>query len=268
MSKKIAFIGAGKMASAIVNGLIDSKLFQPSDIYCTCGNDSTGIDLAQATGIQYLENLDSELTNIDFLVLACKPQQIEALDANNTSKHEHLTIISILAGTPISKLRSKFPKAQNIIRSMPNTPGQIGRGVTAYSSEQPLEDVLLHSIESILGALGIVYKVPENQLDAVTAVSGSGPAYVFEFIEALTDAGVQAGLEETLALSLAKETVLGSALLLDQSNTSPEALRKAVTSPGGTTEAALNILQNGKFRNLICEAVLSAKHRSIELANS
>ena len=96
---------------------------------------------------------------------------------------------------------------------MPNTPGQIGRGVTAYSSEQPLEDALLHSIESILGALGIVYKVPENQLDAVTAVSGSGPAYVFEFIEALTDAGVQAGLEETLALSLAKETVLGLSLI-------------------------------------------------------
>ena len=110
--------------------------------------------------------------------------------------------------------------------------------------------------------------MPEDQLDAVTAVSGSGPAYVFEFIEALTDAGVQAGLEETLALSLAKETVLGSALLLDQSDTSPEALRKAVTSPGGTTEAALNVLQNGKFRNLICEAVLSAKHRSIELADS
>lgn len=149
---------------------------------------------------------------------------------------------------------------------MPNTPGQISAGVTAYASENPMDESASNLIESILGALGSVYSVPESQLDAVTAVSGSGPAYVFEFIAALSQAGVQAGLEPSLAAALAIETVSGSAELLKQSGQSPESLRDAVTSPGGTTEAALNSLKSADFRALIQQAVSKAKARSIELA--
>jgi pyrroline-5-carboxylate reductase len=126
----------------------------------------------------------------------------------------------------------------------------------------------LQLIESILGALGTVHSVNESQIDAITALSGSGPAYVFEFISALINAGKKAGLEDNLANTLAIETVLGSAKLLKESGASPEELRNAVTSPGGTTEAALNTLSENDFRTLIQTAVLSAKKRSIELAQS
>ena len=151
---------------------------------------------------------------------------------------------------------------------MPNTPGQIGCGSTAYASLNALGAKELESIETILGALGSVHPVNESQIDAVTAISGSGPAYVFEFISALINAGIKAGLEENLAKTLAVETVLGSAQLLKESEFSADNLRDAVTSPGGTTEAALKTFTEGDFRVLIESAVLNAKKRSIELAQS
>ena len=268
MNQKIAFIGAGRMASAIVKGLIDSNIYSPSQILCTCGKDSTGQKLAESTSIQHVEHLDAHILDIDYLILACKPQQLTDLQIPSNSQMDHLSVISILAGTPIKKLRKQFPEVQNIIRSMPNTPGQIGQGVTAYTSEKTLSDELNSEISSILGALGAVYRVSESQLDAVTAISGSGPAYVFEFISALTRAGIKAGLETTLAQALAEKTVLGSSLLLEESPLSPEALRDAVSSPGGTTEAALKVLEESKFRELIQAAVLRAKARSEELAQS
>jgi pyrroline-5-carboxylate reductase len=268
MSQKIAFIGAGRMASAIVKGLLEASLFSASDIYCTCGNDATGIKLSEATGIQFVENLEPHIETIDFLVLACKPQQLPDLELPFLDKLKHLTILSILAGTPIHKLRKAFPLAQNIIRSMPNTPGQIGEGVTAYAPEKPLSNSDTSRIESILGALGSVYCVSESQLDAVTAISGSGPAYVFEFISALTESGKEAGLEAELAQALAEKTVLGSSLLLKESQLSPDALRDAVTSPGGTTEAALKVLNEAHFRAMVQTAVMKAKARSEELAQN
>ena len=151
---------------------------------------------------------------------------------------------------------------------MPNTPGQIGCGSTAYATLNPLETEELQLIERILGALGTVHSVSESQIDAITALSGSGPAYVFEFISALIDAGTKVGLDGNLAKTLATETVIGSAKLLKKSESSPEDLRNAVTSPGGTTEAALNTLSENDFRALIEAAVLSAKKRSIELAKN
>lgn len=268
MKKKIAFIGAGRMATAIVKGLIQKKIFSPNEIVCISAKDNTGTILAQVTGITAADSLLPFIPEIETLVLACKPQQLDQIDPNILETGSQITLISILAGTPISRLSKAFPKLKNIIRSMPNTPGQIGCGSTAYASLNTLEAGELQLIESILGALGTVHSVNESQIDAITALSGSGPAYVFEFISALINAGKQAGLEDNLANTLAIETVLGSAKLLKESGASPEELRNAVTSPGGTTEAALNTLSENDFRTLIQTAVLSAKKRSIELAQS
>ncbi|MDG1701838.1 MAG: pyrroline-5-carboxylate reductase [Opitutae bacterium] len=268
MKKKIAFIGAGRMATAIVKGLIQKKVYSPNEIVCLCGNDNTGSTLAQASGITEADSLLPYVSEMDTLVLACKPQQLENIDASTLVNASHITLISILAGTPIARLSKCFPQVKNIIRSMPNTPGQIGCGSTAYASLNTLEAKELDSIETILGALGSVHPVNESQIDAVTALSGSGPAYVFEFISALVNAGINTGLEENLAKNLALETVLGSAQLLKESTYSADDLRDAVTSPGGTTEAALNRLSEGDFRALIQNAILKAKKRSEELAQS
>lgn len=268
MKKKIAFIGAGRMATAIVKGLIQKKVYTSDEIVCTSGDDDTATILAQESGITAVDSLLPFVPEVETLVLACKPQQLDQINSSILEQAAHITLISILAGTPIRRLSESFPRVKNIIRSMPNTPGQIGCGSTAYATFNPLETEELQLIERILGALGTVHSVSESQIDAITALSGSGPAYVFEFISALIDAGTKAGLDGNLAKTLAIETVIGSAKLLKKSESSPEDLRNAVTSPGGTTEAALNTLNENDFRALIEAAVLSAKKRSIELAKN
>ena len=268
MKKKIAFIGAGRMATAIVKGLIQNKVYEPGEIVCIAGNDDTGTILANESGITAADSLLSYIPEVETIVLACKPQQLEQIDSSILKESSHITLISILAGTPINRLSQSFPKVKNIIRSMPNTPGQIGCGSTAYASLNTLKTEELELIEGILSALGTVHPVEESQIDAITALSGSGPAYVFEFISALINAGIEAGLEANLAKTLATETVLGSAKLLKGSESSAEELRNAVTSPGGTTEAALDTLSEKDFRALIQSAVLSAKKRSEELAKN
>ena len=154
------------------------------------------------------------------------------------------------------------------MRAMPNTPGQIGAGITCYASLNHLEDADREDVEKILGSMGQVIPLDEEYLDAVTAVSGSGPAYVFEFVAALRDGGIAAGLEPEVAYKLALETTLGAARLLASTGESPENLRDRVTSPGGTTMAALEVLNEREFRNILADAVEAARKRSIEMAQS
>jgi len=266
MSTRIAFLGAGRMASAIVRGLIHNEVYRPGEIACTCGDDPTGPQLAEATGIRYEADITAALREAGTFVLACKPQQFGAIDPALAEAAEGTLVLSILAGTPIPRLAAKFPSARNLVRTMPNTPGQIGAGVTAYASRDPLSGADAERVESILRSLGNVHAVDEAQLDAVTALSGSGPAYVFEFAAALREAGVACGLEAGLAESLAVDTLLGASKLLARSDDSPEALRDAVTSPGGTTAEALRVFHEADFRALVRKALAAAKARSIELA--
>lgn len=265
---RVVFLGAGRMASAMVGGLIGRQVYRPEEMACNCGDDDTGPTLAAKTGIGFSRDLDELLPGADILVLACKPQQLNTLhDSLGKLSHNKL-IISILAGTTIARLAERFPQARNIVRSMPNTPGQIGQGATAYAAKEKLSADDHATVEAILGALGLTIKLPESQLDAVTAVSGSGPAYVFEFTKAVEEAGVQAGLEREVAMKLAKKTVLGAALLMDHSEEDPETLRNHVTSPGGTTQAALESFAAGNLREIVADAVMAAKARSIELNQS
>ena len=254
------------MASAIVRGLLEKEHYAPAEIACTCGDDPTGPALAENPGIQYLADITSALYEAEAVVLACKPQQFAALCPELAEAARGKLVLSILAGTPISRLSETFNHARNIVRTMPNTPGQIGAGVTAFTPLRELSDKDSQIVENTLSSLGNYHEVDEVDLDAVTALSGSGPAYVFEFAAALRDAGVKAGLDEALADALSVDTLLGAAMLLADSEERPEALRDAVTSPGGTTAAALKVFEDGGFRELIHQALSAAKTRSLELA--
>jgi pyrroline-5-carboxylate reductase len=266
MSIKIAFIGAGRMASAIVHSLIEQKHFAPAEIACTCGDDPSGPSLANATGIQYFPDITNALDETETVLLACKPQELGRIDPGLAEAAGGKLIISILAGIPIAQLHDTFVKARNIVRTMPNTPGQIGAGVSAFAPLRELSEKDQNIVEITLSSLGNYHEVEESDLDAVTALSGSGPAYVFEFAAALRDAGAEAGLPPELAESLSVDTLLGAAMLLAESGKPAEDLRNAVTSPGGTTAAALEILEEAGFRRIIRRAVAAAKARSIALA--
>lgn len=266
MHTRIAFIGAGRMASAIIRGLLEKNHYQPTEIACTCGDDPTGPELADELGIQYHRDITQSVIEADAVVLACKPQQFTTLDDALVEAASQKLVISILAGTPLKRLGDKFTDARNVVRTMPNTPGQIGAGVTAFAPLRELNEKDVQIVENTLSSLGNFHEVNEDDLDAVTALSGSGPAYVFEFAAALREAGISCGLDTELATSLTIDTLLGAAMLLAESDTSAEALRNAVTSPGGTTAAALQVFSDANFRGLVDQALAAAKARSIELA--
>lgn len=269
MNKKIAFIGAGKMVSAIVRSLLRSGSFDKKNISCCSANDGTSETLSKETGIvrhPTTEELLSENPNL--LVLGCKPQQLDDLPESIGLLATEVLILSIMAGSTLTRLKEKFPFSPNIVRSMPNTPGQIGAGITGYLFSQKPAPEHQELIHNVLAALGKVKEVNrEADIDSVTAISGSGPAYVFEFTCALENAAKQIGLAPPLAKELAIQTVIGAAKLMENSNSEPEELRKQVTSPNGTTYAALESLSKDQFRDIIQRAVLAAKERSTQLSN-
>lgn len=262
----IAFLGAGRMASAIVGGLLAKNVCAPAELACTDGGDDTARQLAARTGISAAPDLPALLSTADAIVLACKPQQLAGLDSRVADLSAGKLILSILAGKRLVRLAQVFPRARNIVRAMPNTPGQIGAGISAWCALHPLAHGDLARVNAILGALGQVVELHEAQLDAVTGLSGSGPAYVFEFAAALRDAGEAAGLPRATAWKLARETLLGSARLLARTGDEPEILRDQVTSPNGTTFAGLQRMAARDFRGLIKDTVLAATERSRELS--
>jgi len=261
-----AFIGAGRMASAMVGGLLARRAAPPAGIACIGGNDDTAQLLARRTGITAAADYAALLATADTVVLACKPQQLAGLDPRVADLTAGRLLISILAGTRLERLAKTFPRVRNLVRAMPNTPGQIGAGITGWCARQALSPADRRLVDTVLGALGKVIELEEPLLDAVTALSGSGPAYLFEFVAALRDGGVAAGLSREVAAELAQETVLGAARLLAESGAEPEALRDQVTSPHGTTFAGLQRMAARGFRDTIRETVLAAKARSEELS--
>ena len=269
MKLALAFVGAGKMVTAIVEGLLAKDIFKPEEMACVSAPDGTSEKLAAATGISWAKNLESLLSDQpDRLLLGCKPQQLAQLEPSALQVEGSL-VLSIMAGKTLGSLREKFPTARNIVRSMPNTPGQIGAGVTGYLfARTPAEDDRA-DVERILSALGKVFPVEEEaHIDCVTAISGSGPAYLFEFACALEEAGASIGLDKEVAKELAIETILGAGRLMARSEHHPETLRNHVTSPNGTTQAALETFVEGDFRELVRRAVQAARDRSIELSDA
>jgi pyrroline-5-carboxylate reductase len=262
----IAFLGSGNMATAFAEGLLAKNAAPQSDLRCFSASGKSAAVLAEKTGILQARSLVELLAGADTLVVAFKPQHLATADPALANLTDGKLVLSVLAGKKISSLQRVFPRARNIVRTMPNTPGQIGAGITGWCVTAPLSATDRATVETILGALGKAVEVAEPQMDAVTGVSGSGPAYVFEFAAALRDAGVAAGLAPETAQTLAVETLLGAARLLARKNIEPETLRNQVTSPNGTTFAGLQRMAARDFRGVIRETVLAAKARSEELS--
>lgn len=250
----------------MVDGLLAKNAATPGELICLGGADDTAAKLQARTGIAIAPDLDELLREAGTLVVAFKPQHLGSADPRLAALTDGKLIVSILAGKRIASLERAFPRARNIVRTMPNTPGQIGAGITGWCARTALRDDDRAVVEKLLRSLGEVVEVPEADLDAVTGVSGSGPAYVFEFAAALRDAGIAAGLSKETADMLAVETLLGSARLLARKKIDPEILRDQVTSPNGTTFAGLQRLKAGDFRGLIKETVRAATERSKELS--
>jgi pyrroline-5-carboxylate reductase len=264
----IAFIGAGNMAQAMVEGLISKAVISTDKIKCLGGLGNSAQKLSDKTGIKKAVSVEDLLKDSSTLVVAFKPQHLTQVGSTLSQVTQGLLVVSVLAGKRINTLDTSFPLARNIVRCMPNTPGKIGAGITGWCSKKQLSTEDEITLNALLGALGKSVEVREDQMDAVTGVSGSGPAYVFEFAAALRDAGIKAGLAADTANTLAVETLLGAAKLLVSENKTSEFLRDQVTSPNGTTFAGLKRLSEGNFRELITETVLAAKKRSEELSLS
>lgn len=266
MKPRLAFIGAGRMAGAMVRGILKTGSWKAQDIVCTGARDGTAEALAAETGIRFSYDWNELFDGAEWIILACKPQQLKELPDSLAGLIRDKRILSILAGTTLKRLRTSFPGAVNIVRTMPNTPGMIGAGVSAYSALQKMTDEEEAVVREMLSALGEAIPMEEVFLDAVTGVSGSGPAYVFEFVAALRDGGIAAGLDEQTAYRLALKTVQGAAALLKAVPETPETHRNWVSSPGGTTLAGLKVMEEADFRGIMKATVKAATERSRELS--
>ncbi len=260
---KIGFIGAGKMATAIVKGLI-SNGFSKDDIAVYDIAENAIAEFAKVTEISGNNDVENLIANSDTIVLAVKPQYMERAVKDYKSLLKDKLIISIAAGVKIDSIQ-KMCGAENVIRVMPNTPALVGEGASAYAISKTVSKQDAEFAEKFLNSFGKVVSVPENLLDAVTGLSGSGPAYVFDFIQGLADGGVKEGLPRDIALQLAAQTVFGAAKLMIETGEHPAVLKDMVTSPGGTTAAGLATLEKNAFKGTLIETVSAATNRSKEL---
>ncbi len=262
MSVKLGVIGGGVMGAAIVSRLIDLGTYQSSEILISEPTLSQREVLQQLYGVQVTD--DNNLAAMaPVLLLAIKPQIFETVVAKLFQPAADL-VISILAGVNIAQLERGFPD-RAVVRAMPNTPATVGMGITALAAGNHVSAAQLELATQIFQAVGEVIPIPESMMDAVTGLSGSGPAYVALAIEALADGGVAAGLPRQIADRLALQTVLGTAGLLKESHLHPAQLKDRVTSPGGTTIAGVRELERSGFRSALIEAVMAAANRSREL---
>ncbi len=273
--KKICFIGAGNMTEAFLKGLIKKQIFDTSNIFCIDIN-TTRLDYISKT---YKANccvsddtaLTEKLSGVQIFVLSVKPQNLDDIapllaKLNPANK----ILISILAGIKIGKLQRITSQFENveIIRVMPNTPSLVGEGALAYSFAQNASQESKNMTSLILSSLGVCEEVHEKDLDAITALSGSGPAYVFYLAEAMIEAGIEMGLSQEISTKLAIQTIFGAGFMMKSNDDSPQVLRQKVTSKGGTTEAAINYFDDSELKKLIKNGLEIAKQKSIELSKS
>ena len=265
----VGFLGAGQMATALAlgwakAGLLDATRSRAADPY-----PDARAKFRAATGVTAGESNLAVLAECDVLVLAVKPQVMAAVlaDVKPAVRASHL-FVSIAAGLTLKTLADGLGETTRLVRVMPNTPCLVGASATGYSpgATATPEDAAL--VERLFGAVGVAYRVPEHLLDAVTGLSGSGPAFVYLFIEALADGGVKCGLPRATAQALAAQTVMGAAKMVLETGQHPGALKDAVASPGGTTIAGLHALERAAFRAAAMDAVEAATKRAQELGKT
>jgi pyrroline-5-carboxylate reductase len=257
----IGFIGGGNMAEALIKGMTAEGM---KDIIVSEPRKERGQELEKTYGVKVAQSSREIASSCDIIILAVKPQNMESvLDELSDVIDDTKTVVSIAAGITLSYLQSRL-KTNKIVRVMPNTPALIQEGMSVYSLCECFTGSEVNIVKSILMSIGRVIALPERLMDAVTAVSGSGPAFIALFIEAMIEAGEKLGLNRNDATELAVQTALGTAKLLD-TGMSTENLRQMVTSPGGTTAAGLKVFEEKGLKPIVFEALRAAKNRAEEL---
>lgn len=267
-SVSLGFIGSGRMASAIAKGILQQQLLRPDQIWCLDSHQESAERLAAETGAHWTTDPAVLGEKTTHLVLACKPTHVATLDEGWTEWSRDKSLLSIVAGIRLKNLQKRFPNASGIVRCMPNTPAQVGAGVTGYSPDSRVSTKDREIWQQILSSLGVSLQVEEDELDLVTALSGSGPAYFFEFTNLLEKAAIELGFTAEKAALLARHTFTGSAKLLQASGKDAETLRKEVTTPGGTTEAGLNVMAANNLAATLKQTLIAASKKSEELSSS
>lgn len=266
LKEKIGFIGGGKMGEALSNGIINAKLSTPDNIMVSDVVAERCRLLTKEHGIKTTQNNKDVASFADIIILAVKPQLMNDVLVNlkNDIAHRHL-VVSIAAGIPIRFIESRLHGDVRVIRVMPNTPCLTGASATAFAPGKYATHADGQLVFTIFNAVGKVFELDEKYLDAVTGLSGSGPAYVYMFIEALSDGGVKMGLARDVATTLAAQTVLGAAKMVLETGQHPAQLKDAVTSPGGTTIEGISKLEDGGLRSAVIHAVEAATLKSKKL---
>ena len=264
---ELFFMGTGKMATAIAGGIVKKNVFNGNDL---CGFDissAAAAEFTKTTGVCTVSDPAAAIAASSAILIAVKPQMITAALEQFKEILKDKLILSIAAGISIARL-AELTGSKRIIRIMPNTPALIGCGAAAFTPSQDAsaEDIALAG--KIFSAVGVAVQLKESDMDAVTALSGSGPAYAFEFVQALADGGVAEGLARDTALKLAAQTLLGAAMMVLETGEHPAILKDKVTSPAGTTSRALEILAERGFSGTVIQAVRAAAKRSKELGKN
>ncbi|MET0402188.1 MAG: pyrroline-5-carboxylate reductase [Cystobacter sp.] len=266
LERTIAFLGAGNMAEALIKGLLRAGTARPDSIIATGRREERLEPLRRTYGVRTTLDNIAAVREADVVVLAVKPQALDkVLVQVAPAVSPQKLFISVAAGVPLAVMERRLGAGARVIRTMPNTPSLVGAGACALSGGTHATEDDMAVASRVFQSVGITTVVDENLLDAVTGLSGSGPAYIFLVIEALSDAGVKVGLPRYTAQKLAAQTVLGSAQLLIETNTHPGQLKDQVTSPGGTAIAGLHTLEAGGLRTTLINAVEAATRRSREL---
>ncbi|WP_285249405.1 pyrroline-5-carboxylate reductase [Pseudarthrobacter sp. fls2-241-R2A-168] len=272
MSNRIAFLGCGSMNEAILGGLLEAGT-DPADIVATVRRAERAAELAERhhgitaiAGEEEPDNNKQASKGSAVVILGVKPVGITELAREiSSSLAPDTVVVSVAAAVSIAQLEAALPAGQPVIRTMPNTPAKLGRGVVSVSPGTSCTPEQLQKVKDILQGAGTVVEVPEEQVDALSAISGSGPAYAFYLAEAMAAAGQELGLDAELSLLLARETVAGAGFMLAEPGADPAALRKAVTSPNGTTERAIATFDERGIPSIIAAGARAAADRAAEI---
>jgi pyrroline-5-carboxylate reductase len=263
----IGFLGAGKMATALASGWISAGLVRAEQIRASDPAAEARDHFQRETGVAVGTSNKDVVAASEAVVLAVKPQQVaEVLSEVAPLFGSRHLLISIAAGIPLARLADLLGSQARLVRVMPNTPALVGAGAAAHAASAAATPHDIELVDRLLNAVGRAFPLPEKLLDAVTGLSGSGPAFVYVLIEALSDGGVLMGLPRAAATELAAQTVLGAARMVLETNQHPGALKDMVTSPAGTTITGLHALEKGGFRAVIMDAVQAATRRAEELS--
>jgi pyrroline-5-carboxylate reductase len=269
LNTTLGVIGGGIMGEALIARLLDQGIFAPEAVLVSDPQAARREVLHQRYGVQTTDDNQAVIDAAETVLLAIKPQMLGAVAAplKFPQREKPPLLLSILAGVTLARLEKEF-LGWAVVRAMPNTPATVGAGVTALAAGEAVSAEQRSQARTIFASVGTVVEVPESQMDAVTALSGSGPGYIALVVEALADGGVAVGLPRNVALELAIATVRGTGELLHQGDLHPAVLKDRVTSPGGTTIAGIGALEAGGLRSALIEAVRAAYGRSRELGQS